>query len=419
MRRRPPTTPLRAATRVAAIATLVGACLYALVCGGLIVLSEAGVMRTVDHQIGVRLGQVEDGRANSVTPRIWRLDPFPEPRGNKAIGAEYVWQIGPGGGIKVQSPNAPALPTSLRHVGALETTRIDGVDFRLAGRRLGDDWVVVGANLAFVGQLRSSLIEAAAAGFLPVMLLVFGASLLIGRGSAAPIEQARRHLLDFTGDASHELRTPLQIVEAELSLALRRPRDAGSYRRSLERISREAGHMRRLVDDLLWLARFDSRTTEELPAPVDLLGAAARAVERFQGMAARRSQELTLDEGPGAALLPRVLAPEAWVDRLLGALLDNACRYVPEGGAIAVSVDLVDGRPTVAVGDSGPGIPDSERERIFDRFHRATTVPGGSGLGLAIADAVVSTTGGRWEAGGRSELGGARFAVSWPAGGEN
>jgi signal transduction histidine kinase len=201
------------------------------------------------------------------------------------------------------------------------------------------------------------------------------------------------------------------LVEAELSLALRRPGDADTYRHSLERIARETAHMRRLVDDLLWLARFDSRAGEELPGSVDLVEAAARSVERFDGIAARRSQDLSLSV-PGTAP-PTVMAPEAWISRLLAVIIDNACRYTPEGGSIVVAVGQVEERPWITIEDSGPGVPPDDRQRIFDRFHRATSVPGGSGLGLAIADAIVQATGGRWRV-DEAFLGGARFMVSWP-----
>ncbi len=102
-----------------------------------------------------------------------------------------------------------------------------------------------------------------------------------------------------------------------------------------------------------------------------------------------------------------------WLDRLLGVLLDNACRYSPAGGAVDVSVTHEAGRVRLSVDDSGPGIPEAERGRVFDRFHRATEAPGGSGLGLAIADAIVKASGGRWRI-GTSARGGASMAVSWP-----
>jgi signal transduction histidine kinase len=79
-----------------------------------------------------------------------------------------------------------------------------------------------------------------------------------------------------------------------------------------------------------------------------------------------------------------------------------------------VRIGVAEGRVRVAVDDSGPGIPPADRERIFDRFHRASAAAGGAGLGLAIADAVVRATGGRWAVGSSPE-GGARMAVAWPA----
>jgi two-component system OmpR family sensor kinase len=108
-----------------------------------------------------------------------------------------------------------------------------------------------------------------------------------------------------------------------------------------------------------------------------------------------------------------VSAPPEWLDRLLGVLLDNACKYSPDGGTVTVSVSAERSRISITVDDAGPGIPESERARIFDRFHRATDATAGAGLGLAIADAIVRATGGQWRV-GASPTGGARMAVIWP-----
>jgi signal transduction histidine kinase len=94
-------------------------------------------------------------------------------------------------------------------------------------------------------------------------------------------------------------------------------------------------------------------------------------------------------------------------------LLDNACKYAPEGGTVAVRVEAEPTRVAVTVEDSGPGIPADQRPRIFDRFRRGTDAGGGAGLGLAIADAIVKATNGRWRI-GDAPLGGARLSVSWP-----
>ncbi len=90
-------------------------------------------------------------------------------------------------------------------------------------------------------------------------------------------------------------------------------------------------------------------------------------------------------------------APAEYIDRLIGVLLDNACRYTPRGGRVSVAVSRDRQRVRLVVADTGPGFPKERRERIFDRFHRATSEGDGAGLGLAIANAIVGATHGRWE----------------------
>jgi two-component system OmpR family sensor kinase len=128
-------------------------------------------------------------------------------------------------------------------------------------------------------------------------------------------------------------------------------------------------------------------------------------------VAEARHQSLAVRVGAAADAAIVTVAPE-WLDRLLGVLLDNACKYSPEGGSVTVSVAAEGRRVRLAVDDSGPGIPAEERGRVFDRFHRATEAPGGAGLGLAIADAIVRASGGRWLI-ATSPAGGASVSVSW------
>ena len=163
------------------------------------------------------------------------------------------------------------------------------------------------------------------------------------------------------------------------------------------------------MDDLLWLARVDTAAGQPGSEPVEVGVLARQATERFAAVAEARTQTLSVD----APAEPQVItgSPE-WLDRLLGVLLDNACKYAPEGGRVAVRVSSDGGRVRLAVEDSGPGIAASDRPKIFDRFHRATNQTAGAGLGLAIADAVVRRTHGRWEV-GSSALGGASMVVSW------
>jgi signal transduction histidine kinase len=239
---------------------------------------------------------------------------------------------------------------------------------------------------------------------------VFFGTLFVGRRVGAPIELARQRQLEFTADASHELRTPLAVIEAQTSLALSHDRDPAWYRNAFQRVGSESKRIRRLVDDLLWLARVDTPEGRPASEPVEVGVVVSQAGERFAAVAESRVITLQVSVGPGPLV---VMGSSEWLDRLLGVLLDNAFKYAPQGGVVAVSVGADGNRVRLVVEDSGPGIPDEERPKIFDRFHRAEAQGGyGSGLGLAIADAVVRHTHGRWEV-STSGLGGARMAVSW------
>jgi two-component system OmpR family sensor kinase len=170
--------------------------------------------------------------------------------------------------------------------------------------------------------------------------------------------------------------------------------------------------MRRLLEDMLWLARFDAAAAPSTTEPVDLGVLAAQAADRFTVVAETRRLHLGVHVPPTQAL---VAASPDLLDRLIGVLLDNACKYAPEEGIVDVTVAAEGTRVTVTVDDSGPGIAAEDEERIFDRFHRSVTTSseaGGAGLGLAIGDAIVRATGGRWTV-GRSPEGGARFSVTW------
>jgi signal transduction histidine kinase len=244
-----------------------------------------------------------------------------------------------------------------------------------------------------------------------ILLISFPVFVLIGRRAARPIEQARRQQLRFAVDASHELRTPLTVVEGEASLALRGRRRPAEYRLALEKILAESRRMRQQVDDLMWLARAETNPVRPEFVEVDIANVADQAVERFGSMAAARGLRVSAS-ATGAGARPVVVAPVEWMERLAAVLLDNACRYTPEGGEIRLTSRAAEDGSSLTVEDSGPGIPEAERDRIFDRFHRVTQTGGGSGLGLAIGARVVAETGGTWRV-DRSVLGGALLEVHW------
>jgi signal transduction histidine kinase len=245
----------------------------------------------------------------------------------------------------------------------------------------------------------------------PVLLLgVFLGTLLIGVKAAEPVEAARRRQLEFTADASHELRTPLSVIEAEVTLALSTQRTEEQYRSTLERVGRESRRLTTIVEDLLWLSRFDDAPPPPGDLLVDVGAIGASCADRFAVVAQQRGITLALAVDVEGA--PLVHAPPEWIDRLAAVLVDNACRYAGPGGVVQIGVGATPHRISLAVEDSGPGIPPEERVLLFERFHRATDLSSGSGLGLAIADSVVKATSGEWHV-GTSDLGGASMAVSW------
>ena len=214
----------------------------------------------------------------------------------------------------------------------------------------------------------------------------------------------------FTANASHELRTPLSVIQAQAALALAQPRAVDWYQRAFERVDEESKRMRTMVDDLLWLARFDATRAQRTAEPVDVGVIAQQATDRFAAIAEGRRQRLNLHLNGTSHVI--AAAPE-WLDHLLGVLLDNACKYTPAQGSIDVRVSADSHHVTLTVEDSGSGIPSESRSRVFDRFQRATDQAGGAGLGLAIADTVVRATNGRWEV-GSSPAGGASLSITWP-----
>ena len=388
--------------RVALTATLVVALTYLVISLAVVTFVTGDLTGNIDHRLLDSL--------HNVPPQPAPADqPFKGPPGDRPFGPTLlVWAVHPDGTVTADD-TAPALPTELQHVSSPQNSALGGTELRLAGGPVGDDYVVVGQTLDEVSRARSTIILAEVL-IAPVLLaVVFLGAVLIGRRVAAPIELARRRQLEFTADASHELRTPLSVIEAHTSLALTEERTAAWYRTAFERVDHESKRMHELLDNLLWLARFDATRAAPNAEPVDLGILASQAADRFGAIAETRRLRLGLHVAEHGAV---VTAPPEWLDRLLGVLLDNACKYAPEDGTVDITVRRDGGRVRLVVEDSGPGIPDDQREQIFDRFHRATEKPSGAGLGLAIGQAIVQATGGRWEV-GRSPAGGARMSVSW------
>jgi signal transduction histidine kinase len=164
-----------------------------------------------------------------------------------------------------------------------------------------------------------------------------------------------------------------------------------------------------LVEQLLLLARQDPDAPMESARPVDL-GALAREVAvAHQPEAAARGLDLTVEAEDGVTLTGDRTALRTLIDNLV----DNAIRYTPSG-RVALRVKNGDGGPVLEVEDTGPGIPQAERSRVFDRFYRGEAASeGGSGLGLAIVKRIAERHGGHVELLDSSRGGGLRARVAF------
>jgi two-component system OmpR family sensor kinase len=220
-------------------------------------------------------------------------------------------------------------------------------------------------------------------------------------------EAALQRQRDFVADASHELRTPLTSILANLEL-LEGEVD-GEAREMAGSALRSSQRMRRLVADLLLLARADAG--RQAPKRVlDLAEAAREAATEASPLAA--GQPLSLDV-PGPV---PVLGVADDLHRLVANLIENALVHTPPGTPVTVSASASDGEAVLEVSDRGPGVPPDLRARVFERFARGagdTSAGSGSGLGLAIVRAVAEAHGGHVEL-SEAAGGGARFVVRLP-----
>ena len=210
-------------------------------------------------------------------------------------------------------------------------------------------------------------------------------------------EAARR---SFVSTASHELRTPLTMLQGTMELLDEDLRDGVDLADAQEQVASARRELRRLsalASELLDLSRLDA-AVQMRSEPVELRELTRAVAAEFGLRAVERQVELEVDE-PDEPCWAR--ADPAACARVVRILLDNALRYAPPGEPIDVSSAQNGGRIVVEVADRGPGVPDDEREHIFERFHRGRAAGrSGFGLGLAIGRELAERMSGTLRAGG-------------------
>jgi two-component system OmpR family sensor kinase len=300
----------------------------------------------------------------------------------------------------------------------LDRDRVRAVDeddpFRLLATPSDGAIVVAGASLEDRDEALASLLTQLLLGF-PIALVLSGlAGYVLATAALRPIVKRLEAGLSrerrFVADASHELRTPLALLQAELELALRRPRSPDELRDALASAGEEVDRLTRLAEDLLVLARADEG---QLPlrrsavAVGDLFETVAR---RFAPRAQAGGRLLDVSAGPDQT----VFADRLRLEQALGNLVDNALRH--GAGTIRLETESRDGTTMLEVSDEGEGFPSSFLPHAFERFARADEARsrGATGLGLAIVDAVARAHGGTANVANRDE-GGAVVSLSLPA----
>ncbi|MFQ7243176.1 sensor histidine kinase, partial [Agathobaculum sp.] len=208
--------------------------------------------------------------------------------------------------------------------------------------------------------------------------------------SAARLAEDRARVQGLIADVSHQTKTPIAnlLLYAGLLADQDLPEDCRGY---VEQLTAQAEKLQFLIESLVKAGRLETGVIAVQPRPADVGALTAAAVQAAQGEAARRGVQLACPPAEvGACFDPK------WTQEALGNLIDNAIKYTPAGGSVTVSVTPYELFCRIDVTDTGPGIPEDEQARIFERFYRSPAVRDaqGVGLGLYLAREIAAANGG-------------------------
>jgi signal transduction histidine kinase/type II secretory pathway pseudopilin PulG len=374
-------------------------------------------------------------------PQITRADEPIDPTAGGIPPEVLVEEFDEDGPWAILSPNGTVLATSeaatsefpltaaaaeAAGVADVRTVQIGTVEYRLMTLPVRHpDAGVDGPLLGYVQVAGRLDISDAQQASLLTTLLIFGGlglaaallvSVLVTRRVLAPIAAAATRERGMVAKASHELRTPASVILSSAEILEREGLVKPAGRDLLRGIAEESQRLGRLSADLLTLVkdRAGDAGQQLALAPGDVAEVARTAAERAKIMTA--GSERTVE----TEIADRTLSAAIDADRLLQLLLnlvENAIRHSPPGGIITIGAAAHDGRAELWVDDEGLGIPEDERELVFDPFYRSprdrSSRDGGSGLGLAIARSIVVAHGGSLTA-ESSASGGARLVARIP-----
>lgn len=270
-------------------------------------------------------------------------------------------------------------------------------------------------KLAFVDMsMESRLLREMMGSYLVIalaaFLLLLGVSAILAGWATAPVERAWSQQRQFLSDASHELKTPLTVILSNAELLSALPQEERPARWT-DNILSESHQMKRLVEEMLTLARADNLALPPVLAEVSLSETAEDCALAFEPVAFEAGKPLEYRVAEGVS----VLGDGDKLRRLVSILLDNAVKYGADGGTITLTLEKTDRQARLTVSNPGEPIPAEQLGRLFERFYRADASRGeksGFGLGLSIAAVIAQEHKGtlRAESGGE----GTRFVFAVP-----
>lgn len=303
-------------------------------------------------------------------------------------GDGAVEQMWSGGSVSVSDEVLSAAVEEALASGKAEGT-LGGLGLRYLIDRQEDGAVRLAfADLSWERDSLKSLVPPSllvGAGALAVFFLI---SLFLSSLALRPAEKAWQQQRQFVADASHELKTPLTVILANTGIVLSHRSELGGQAKWVEYIQEEAGRMKGLVYDLLFLARSDDGTHPPRRDPVGLSELCMGCLLPFESVAFENGVALESEITPGLS----VVGDEAQLRRLVMILLDNAVKYAGEGGRAGLSLSRQQEKLRLEVRNTGAPIPPEHLEHLFERFYRVDSArgrgEGGYGLGLAIAQRI-------------------------------
>ena len=253
-------------------------------------------------------------------------------------------------------------------------------------------WIIVGRGLGIlrkvareVSQRKANYLEPVNVDVVPTEIepLVRELNHLFARLKEA-FEREKR----FAADAAHELRTPLAAISSQVQVALRA--EHAEAKDAMEKVLKGVDRSTHVVQQLLTMSRMVPDANLEEPQPVDMQKLASEIIMSLVPLAIEKDIEVGLEASENDDL--QVLGNGTSIGILIRNLVDNAIRYTPEGGEVTVKIqrDKANKQIILRVVDTGPGIPEELRDRVFERFFRVVgTNTKGSGLGLSIVAQIV------------------------------